>query len=48
MMAHNCNPSIQEAEAGGPTAIGQHGLHSEFKASLCNIASTKNTRQQQQ
>jgi hypothetical protein len=29
MVAHTCNPSIWEAEAGGMRVSGQPGLHSE-------------------
>jgi hypothetical protein len=29
MVVHTCNPSAQEAEAGGSRVQGQPGLHSE-------------------
>jgi hypothetical protein len=38
MVTYAYNPSIQEAEAGGPQVWGQPGLHSELKASLGYIA----------
>lgn len=35
MVSQDSNPSSQEAEAGGSTQVqGQHGLHSEFEASM--------------
>jgi hypothetical protein len=38
MVAHSCNPSTQEAKAGGLRIWGQPGLHSEFQAILGYIA----------
>jgi hypothetical protein len=34
MAIQACNPSIQQAEAGGSQVQGQPGVHSQFKASL--------------
>lgn len=35
MVAHECDPSIGEAEVGGsPQVQGQLGLHSEFEVNL--------------
>jgi hypothetical protein len=34
IMVHACSIRTQEAEAGGSTVQGLHGLHREFKASL--------------
>lgn len=36
-MAHTCNPTTQEAEAGKSQVEGQPELHSEFKTSTEDI-----------
>jgi hypothetical protein len=40
MVAHTCDLSIQETEAGGLQVGDWPGLHSEFEASLGYIANT--------
>jgi hypothetical protein len=36
---HACNPSAQEAEAGGPCDGGHPGMYSEFQAKISFIVS---------